>query len=129
MGYVDGAYREVNPLGRATEYVYDDRGNVVTTRGPDGGETHHARDGNVNLIGLSEALGLLHRPPISGPRQTNHRWIAGGRRLRRETQRHWTTLVEPTRSDIKRSSKPTRRRGATITRMQRFSAAPNAWPE
>ncbi|WP_437285704.1 RHS repeat-associated core domain-containing protein [Sorangium sp. So ce406] len=57
MGEAGGVYRVVDPLGRATEYVYDDRGNVVTTRGPDGLETQHARDPNGNLIYLSDAMG------------------------------------------------------------------------
>ncbi|WP_437967869.1 RHS repeat-associated core domain-containing protein [Sorangium sp. So ce260] len=59
MGEAGGAYRVVDPLGRATEFVYDDRGNVVTTRGPDGLETQHARDANGNLIYLSDAMGLV----------------------------------------------------------------------
>ncbi|WP_438004689.1 RHS repeat-associated core domain-containing protein [Sorangium sp. So ce321] len=59
MGEAGGAYRVVDPLGHATEYLYDDRGNVVVTRGPDGLETQHARDPNGNLIYLSDAMGLV----------------------------------------------------------------------
>ncbi|WP_437955744.1 YwqJ-related putative deaminase [Sorangium sp. So ce119] len=59
MGESGGAYRVVDPLGHATEYLYDDRGNVVATRGPDGLETQHARDPNGNLIYLSDAMGLV----------------------------------------------------------------------
>ncbi|WP_434044971.1 MULTISPECIES: YwqJ-related putative deaminase [Sorangium] len=59
MGEAGGAYRVVDPLGRATEYLYDDRGDVVTTRGPDGLETQHARDPNGNLIHLSDAIGMV----------------------------------------------------------------------
>ncbi|WP_165373726.1 MULTISPECIES: YwqJ-related putative deaminase [Sorangium] len=59
MGEADGVYRVVDPLGRATDYVYDDREDVVTTRGPDGLETQHARDTNGNQIYLSDAMGLV----------------------------------------------------------------------
>ncbi|WP_437659614.1 YwqJ-related putative deaminase [Sorangium sp. So ce1182] len=59
MGEAGGAYRVVDPLGHATEYLYDDRGDVVATRGPDGLETQHARDPNGNLIYLSDAMGLV----------------------------------------------------------------------
>ncbi|XXT16678.1 YwqJ-related putative deaminase [Sorangium sp. So ce429] len=59
MGDAGGAYRVVDPLGHVTEYLYDDRGNVVATRGPDGLETQHTRDPNGNLIYLSDAMGLV----------------------------------------------------------------------
>ncbi|MDC0680140.1 DUF6531 domain-containing protein [Sorangium atrum] len=59
MGEAGGAYRVVDPLAQVTEYRYDDRGNVVTTRGPDGLETQHARDPDGNLIYLSDAMGLV----------------------------------------------------------------------
>ncbi len=59
MGQADGAYRVVNPLGQVTDHVYDERGNVVTTRTADGSETHHLRDRNGNLIGLSDPVGLV----------------------------------------------------------------------
>ncbi|WP_437715044.1 RHS repeat-associated core domain-containing protein [Sorangium sp. So ce448] len=59
MGEADGAYRVVDPLAHVTDYRYDDRGNVVTTRGPEGLETQHARDPNGNLIYLSDAIGLV----------------------------------------------------------------------
>ncbi|WP_437279073.1 RHS repeat-associated core domain-containing protein [Sorangium sp. So ce375] len=59
MGEAGGAYRVVDPLAHVTEYLYDDRGNVVTTRGPDGLATQHVRDSNGNLIYLSDAMGLV----------------------------------------------------------------------
>lgn len=59
FGAAGDAYRVTNPLGHVTEYQYDDRGNVVVTRGPDGLETQHVRDPNGNLSYLSDAVGLV----------------------------------------------------------------------
>ncbi|WP_437508288.1 RHS repeat-associated core domain-containing protein [Sorangium sp. So ce1099] len=59
MGAAGDTYRVVNPMGHVTEYVYDDSGNVVSTRGPDGLETQHVRDPNGNLGYLADAMGLV----------------------------------------------------------------------
>lgn len=48
-----------NPLGQVTEYAYDARGHVVTTRSPDGTETHHARDPQGNRLDLVDSMGLV----------------------------------------------------------------------
>lgn len=63
MGQFGSSYRIVNPLGQATEYQYDPRGNIVTTRTPDGLEMRHSRDPHGNLLELSDTLG-----PVVGMR-------------------------------------------------------------